>query len=49
MPMSDTFWGDRYGKVIDPFGHDWAIATRKEDLTEEELARRVRALAAASE
>jgi len=37
MPMSDTFWGDRYGQVEDPFGHQWAIATHKQDLTAEQL------------
>lgn len=40
FPMEDTFWGDRYGKVLDPFGIEWGIATHKEDLTEEEIARR---------
>jgi PhnB protein len=40
MPMMDAFWGDRYGKVTDPFGHEWSIATHKEDLTMEEMARR---------
>jgi uncharacterized glyoxalase superfamily protein PhnB len=38
MPMSDTFWGDRYGQVEDPFGHQWSIATHKQDLTPEQLA-----------
>lgn len=33
MPMSDMFWGDRYGLVIDPFGHAWSIATHTRDLT----------------
>ncbi|MGV3772413.1 MAG: VOC family protein [Verrucomicrobiales bacterium] len=37
MPMMDAFWGDRYGKVKDPFGHEWAIATHKWDLSEEEI------------
>ncbi|MEE9522442.1 MAG: VOC family protein [candidate division NC10 bacterium] len=37
MPIEDTFWGDRFGKVTDPFGHEWSIATRKRDLTPEEL------------
>jgi PhnB protein len=37
MPIEDTFWGDRFGKVTDPFGHDWSIATRKRDLTPEEI------------
>ena len=40
FPISDTFWGDRYGKLTDPFGIEWGIATHKEDLTEEELTRR---------
>lgn len=40
MPIGDMFWGDRYGMVIDPFGHRWAIATRKEDLTPQEMGER---------
>jgi uncharacterized glyoxalase superfamily protein PhnB len=40
MPLMDMFWGDRYGKVRDPFGHVWAIATHKEDLTPEQVAQR---------
>ncbi|HKQ58864.1 MAG TPA: VOC family protein [Candidatus Eisenbacteria bacterium] len=40
MPLADQFWGDRYGQVTDPFGHIWAIATRKEDLSTEELQER---------
>ncbi|HEX8436016.1 VOC family protein [Archangium sp.] len=43
MPLSDMFWGDRYGRVKDPFGHDWQIATHKEDLTPKEMARRAAA------
>ena len=38
MPMSDTFWGDRYGQVEDPFGHQWSIATHIQNLTAEQLA-----------
>lgn len=34
MAMHDAFWGDRYGKVIDPFGYEWAIATHREELSE---------------
>lgn len=37
MPVSDTFWGDRYGKVTDPFGHEWSLATHKKDLTPEQI------------
>lgn len=40
MPMMDAFWGDRYGKVTDPFGHQWEICTRKEDLTPEQIGKR---------
>lgn len=40
MPVEDMFWGDRYGKLSDPFGHEWQMATRKEDLTPEEMAER---------
>lgn len=40
MPIADAFWGDRYGQISDPFGHVWAIATRKEDLSSEEMAQR---------
>ena len=36
-PMEDAFWGDRYGKVTDPFGHEWGIATHVKDLTDEEI------------
>jgi PhnB protein len=38
MPMSDQFWGDRYGQVEDPFGHQWSLATHKQDLTKEQVA-----------
>lgn len=37
MPVSDMFWGDRYGKVCDPFGHEWSVATHVKDLTPEEI------------
>ena len=36
-PIEDAFWGDRYGKVTDPFGHEWAIATRVKDMTPAEM------------
>jgi PhnB protein len=41
MPPTDMFWGDRYGKLQDPFGHVWAIATHVEDVAPEEMARRM--------
>lgn len=37
MPMADMFWGDRYGEVVDPFGHKWAIATHLRDVTPEQI------------
>lgn len=40
MPMGDQFWGDRCGTFTDPHGYDWSIATRKEDLTREEIEQR---------
>ena len=36
-PLSDAFWGDRYGKLKDPFGHEWGIATRVRNMTDEEI------------
>jgi PhnB protein len=42
MPVEDMFWGDRFGSIQDPFGHQWSIATHKEDLTPEEIAERGR-------
>ena len=38
-PLEDAFWGDRYGKVTDPFGHEWGLATRVKDLTPAEMAK----------
>ncbi len=40
MPVTPMFWGDRYGKVKDPFGHQWGIATHFEDVGPKELKRR---------
>ena len=40
MPPQDMFWGDRYGKLTDPFGHEWALATKVEDVSPDELRRR---------
>jgi len=42
MPLMDQFWGDRYGKVADPFGHAWNLATHKEDLTPAEIEERAK-------
>ena len=40
MPMEDQFWGDRGGALADPAGYTWWIASRKEELTEEEVQQR---------
>ena len=40
MPVSDMFWGDRFGKLTDPFGHSWGVATHVEDVAPDEMARR---------
>lgn len=40
MPVADMFWGDRAGTVTDPFGHQWTIATHKEEVPPEEMKKR---------
>jgi PhnB protein len=40
FPITDMFWGDRYGQLMDPYGHFWSIATHKEDLSNEEIQKR---------
>lgn len=42
--MEDQFWGDRMGALIDPFGHQWNIATHVEDVPEDEMQRRFEAM-----
>ena len=37
MPLMDAFWGDRYGMIVDPYGHAWAIATHQKDMSPDEL------------
>lgn len=39
---ADMFWGDRYGRLTDPFGHSWSLATHIENVMPEEMARRSR-------
>jgi PhnB protein len=39
---ADQFWGDRYGKLTDPFGHSWSLATHIEDVAPEEMRKRMR-------
>jgi PhnB protein len=43
QPPTDMFWGDRMGNLKDPFGHNWAVATHKEDVSPEEMGRRMHA------
>ena len=40
IPVSDQFYGDRSGRIVDPFGHAWILGTRREDLTPEEMQTR---------
>jgi len=42
MPVRDQFWGDRYGKLLDPFGHQWSIATHIEDVPPDEMKARAK-------
>jgi uncharacterized glyoxalase superfamily protein PhnB len=41
MPLQDMFWGDRYGVLMDPFGHMWSIASRKEIVSMKEMNKRM--------
>lgn len=43
MPPTNMFWGDRYCRVADPYGHQWAIATHIEDLSMKEMGKRMAA------
>jgi len=38
MPLADMFWGDRFGKLRDPFGHEWSIAHHVRDVPPAEIA-----------
>ena len=40
MPAMNMFWGDRFGKLVDPFGHSWSVATHIEDVPPDEMTRR---------
>ena len=45
MPVQNMFWGDRFGRLTDPFGHKWMLATHIEDVTPQEMEKRTAALA----
>jgi uncharacterized glyoxalase superfamily protein PhnB len=47
MPVDDMFWGDRFGMITDPFGHQWQVATHVEDVAPDEMAERARNAVAA--
>ena len=49
MPVTDMFWGDRYGAFVDPFGHTWGLSTHTQDMTEEEMAEGAKAFYAQME
>jgi PhnB protein len=44
VPLADQFWGDRYGQIVDPFGHHWALGAHIEDVAPEEMERRGKAI-----
>jgi PhnB protein len=44
MPPADMFWGDRMGNLKDPFGHNWAVATHKEDVSPDEMQKRMQTM-----
>src|SRR5271170_7425365 len=37
MPVTDMFWGDRFGSFVDPYGHTWGLSTHTQDMTEQEI------------
>jgi PhnB protein len=39
MPPTDMFWGDRYGRLVDPFGHKWSIGTHIRDVSSEDMTK----------
>jgi PhnB protein len=47
MDPADMFWGDRFGKLEDPYGNQWGIATHKEDVPPKQMAERAKAAMAA--
>ena len=47
MPVADMFWGDRYGKLEDPYGHHWSVATHIRDVSMDEAQRAMRKMGSA--
>lgn len=48
MPLEDMFWGDRYGIVVDPFGHNWSIAAHVRDVPKAEMEAAVKDMMSAA-
>jgi PhnB protein len=46
QPLEDMFWGDRFGRLVDPFGHSWSLATHVEDVAPAEMGKRAQEAAA---
>ena len=44
MPLADAFWGDRYGAVVDPFGHTWSLGSKVKDVSKDELDKAAQAM-----
>ena len=44
MPLDDMFWGDRYCKLVDPFGHQWSVATHLRDVSPDEMQQAMRTM-----
>lgn len=49
MKPQDTFWGDRYGSIRDPFGHSWSFATHIRDVSPEEMTKAAQEMFASKE
>lgn len=47
MEPGDAFWGDRYGRLKDPFGHSWSLATKVREVSEAEMNQALRAMSGA--
>jgi PhnB protein len=45
MPVTDMFWGDRYGQIEDPYGHRWSVATHTRDVTPAEMQEAMKQMA----
>jgi uncharacterized glyoxalase superfamily protein PhnB len=44
MPIADQFWGDHYGKLEDPFGHHWSIATHVREVSPDEMQQAMKSM-----